>query len=130
MPRRPGSAQLARRIGARIRALRQEAGLTQEGLAWSCDLAKAYLSQIESGKRLPSLSALCNIARRVGVDPIDLLAIDPRNPKHALVDAVRRSDRESVESALRATGLYRHATPRQLRVAEATSQAQGRKARG
>lgn len=119
MPRRSGSAHLARRIGARIRALRQEAGLTQEALAWSCELAKAYLSQVESGKRLPSIPVLFTIARRVGADPIDLLAVDARNPKHALVDAVRRFDRESVDVALRALGVYHQATPRQLRVAEA-----------
>jgi len=67
MPRPPGSDQLAKRLGARIRRLRERAKLTQERLAWDCDLGKGYLSQVEAGKRLPSLAVLSAIAGRIGV---------------------------------------------------------------
>ena len=129
MPRRSGSAQLARRIGSRIRTLRLEAGITQEALAWSCDLAKAYLSQVEAGKRIPSVPALISIARRIGVDPVDLLAIDPKNATHAVLDALRRFDREAVEAGLRAAGLYRQPALRHLRVAEPTPPTRRRRAK-
>jgi transcriptional regulator with XRE-family HTH domain len=67
MPRPPGSDLLAKRLGARIRRLRERAKLTQERLAWDCDLGKGYPSQVEAGKRLPSLAVLSAIAGRIGV---------------------------------------------------------------
>src|ERR1700677_4384970 len=67
MPRPPGSDQLAKRLGARIRRLRERAKITQEKLAWDCDLGKGYLSQVEAGKRLPSLAVLGAFAKRLGV---------------------------------------------------------------
>ena len=104
MPRN-GTARLVRQLGARLRALRQEAGMTQEKLAWECDLAKPYLSQIEAGKRQPSLEALAALADRLGVQVVDLLASDPTSPTTALLDAVRRRDRKAAREALRVLGL-------------------------
>jgi len=66
MPPPPGSDQLAKRLGARIRRLRERAKITQERLAWDCDLGKGSLSQVEAGKRLPSLAVLSAIAARTG----------------------------------------------------------------
>jgi transcriptional regulator with XRE-family HTH domain len=54
-------------VGARIRELRERANVTQEQLAWSSDLGKGYLSQIEAGKRLPSLAVLGAIAKSLRV---------------------------------------------------------------
>lgn len=104
MPRRPATRSLARRVGARIRALRLETDMTQEQLAWSCNLAKAYLSQVESGKRLPSLSVLTVIAKRLKVEPADLLMVDLKSDRMRLCDAVRRGDDEQARAALRALG--------------------------
>jgi transcriptional regulator with XRE-family HTH domain len=67
MPRPAGSARLAKQVGARIRELRERANVTQEQLAWSSDLGKGYLSQIEAGKRLPSLAVLGAIAKSLRV---------------------------------------------------------------
>lgn len=104
MPRRSGTASFARRLGARIRMLRREAKLTQENLAWSCDLAKPYLSQVEAGKRLPSLPVLVAVAKRLGVEPADLLALNPKNERLVLLDALRRNDQKDVASTLRKLG--------------------------
>lgn len=95
MPRRSASGSLARRLGARVRALREEAHITQETLAWDCGFGKGYLSQVESGTCAPSLAALYVLARRLGVDVTDLLAIEARNPTHRLLDALRRGDRDA-----------------------------------
>ncbi len=104
MPRRPGTKTLARRLGTRIQKLREEGDLTQEKLAWSCDFSKAYLSQIESGKRLPSLAALFVIAKRMGVEPADLLVLDDKNPRLRLLDATRRENPVDVAEVLRELG--------------------------
>lgn len=104
MPRRPATRTLARRVGARIRAVRLETDITQEQLAWSCNLAKAYLSQVESGKRLPSLSALAVIAKRLKVEPADLLMVDLKDHRMRLADSLRRDDDEQSREALRALG--------------------------
>ena len=101
MPRRPGPIRLARRLGARIRTLRTEAGLTQETLAWDCDLDKGYLSQVESGKRLPSVPVLVVLAKRLGVEAADLLALDLSHPRLALLEAARRRDRAAIRAAVR-----------------------------
>lgn len=102
MARPTGTARLARRLGARIRALRTEAGLTQERLAWDCDLAKPYLSQIEAGKRLPSVGVLALIARRLNCELSDIVALDPAHLRLRVLEATRGASREAVDRALAA----------------------------
>lgn len=59
------------RIGARIRKLRIEKGLSQRELA-EPEISGAYLSLVESGQRSPSLEALTHIAARLDVDVDEL----------------------------------------------------------
>ena len=105
MPRPTRIERLARRIGARIRALRGEAQITQERLAWDCDLAKPYMSQIEAGKRLPSVAVLDAIAKRLSVEMADLLSTEMTDPRSRLFEAARQKDRPAVHHALKALGL-------------------------
>lgn len=65
-----------RRVGERIRRLRQERGLAQREVA-EPELSGAYLSLIESGSRLPSERALRHIASRLGVDAEELMSGKP-----------------------------------------------------
>ena len=67
MPRSRDQGRIARELGAQIHALRLKAELTQEKLAWRCDLNKGYLSQIEAGKRIPSVMVLIELARELNV---------------------------------------------------------------
>jgi transcriptional regulator with XRE-family HTH domain len=55
-------------IGARVRRLRLERGLSQRQLA-SRGVSYAYISRIESGQRTPSVRAIRLLARRLGVAP-------------------------------------------------------------
>ena len=105
MPRRSGTPSLARHVGARIRALREEGDLTQERLAWECDLDKGYVSQIEAGKRLPSLPVLQALAKRLGVELADIAGFNLRSARVRLLDAARRGDGAAVRTALRKLGL-------------------------
>lgn len=60
--------KLAKRIGSRIVKLRTNEKLTQEKLAYEIGMSKGYLSDIEKGNKLPSLTVLEQIADRLGVD--------------------------------------------------------------
>jgi len=65
--------KLAKRIGSNIAIKRSKIGLTQEKLAYEYDISKGYLSDIESGKKLPSLKMLAKIADALEVDLKELL---------------------------------------------------------
>lgn len=55
-------------IGERLQALRREQGLTLEQLALDSGLSPGYLSQIENGSAVPSLTALHVIAAELGAE--------------------------------------------------------------
>lgn len=57
-----------RHLGERLQALRRGQGLTLETLAADSGLSAGYLSQIENGQAVPSLTALQVIAAELGVD--------------------------------------------------------------
>lgn len=64
--------KLALRIGKKIIKYREQKKMTQEKLAYENDFSKGYLSDIESGKKLPSLQLLEKIAESLEVDIKDL----------------------------------------------------------
>lgn len=61
-------------VGARIRACRLEAGMSQERLAELSDLSTPYVSHIERGAKGPSLGALIRLSAALGVTIDYLLA--------------------------------------------------------
>ncbi len=90
-------------LGARIASLRAEQSLTQEKLAWEAGLSsKGYLSRIESGSRLPSLSTLDRLAQRLGVEVRDLLVFPERNEVDRAMEVIRRANAKSIRRLLRA----------------------------
>lgn len=64
---------LKKKIGSRIRSRRQSQQMSQEELAYRADLATTYVSQIEGGKRNPSLEALFRICAALDLELLDLL---------------------------------------------------------
>jgi transcriptional regulator with XRE-family HTH domain len=64
---------LARILGRNVRTLRKAQGLTQEGLAFSTDMKRSYLSDLERGTRNPSLKAVERLAAVLGVPAHELL---------------------------------------------------------
>jgi len=64
---------LAREVGARLKAARTRAGLTQRELA-APRYTKAYVSALENGLIKPSMAALRFLARRLGTVPEAFLA--------------------------------------------------------
>ena len=63
-------------IGARIRALRQSKGLTQQTLADECDMEKPNLSRIENGNTNPTIKSLWKISNALGVRLKDLVDVE------------------------------------------------------
>lgn len=68
MSSEPGAA-----AGARVRALRQECGLTLTALAAAAGIGKGSLSELESGRRNPTLDTLYAVAGPLGVPLAALL---------------------------------------------------------
>lgn len=61
-------------FGKLVRKLRDDAGLTQEQLAHSTGLHRAYVSTLELGYRNVTLVIIVKLAKALGVEPKELLA--------------------------------------------------------
>jgi transcriptional regulator with XRE-family HTH domain len=57
-----------KRVGLAVQRHRHHKGLSQEELAHTADIHQAYLSDVENGKRNPSILVLERIALGLGVD--------------------------------------------------------------
>lgn len=64
---------LVQLLGANVRRLRKEKGVSQEELALDAGMKRSYLSDLERGTRNPSVRALDRLAAALGADPADLL---------------------------------------------------------
>ena len=74
-PRIEAVAQQGREsLGQRIRALRDDAGLTQEGLAGRASIGRVTLTRIEQGQQSPRFKTLAAIAGALDLSVNDLLA--------------------------------------------------------
>ena len=60
-------------VGFNIRRIREERGLSQEGLAGLAGLHRTYIGQIERGEKNIGLKNLVKIAKALGVNVEDLL---------------------------------------------------------
>lgn len=63
-----------RAFGARVGALREEQGMSQEALAYAAGLDRSYTGGVEWGEQNVSLDKICLIARALGVGPGSLVA--------------------------------------------------------
>ena len=81
-------------MGARVRSLRRERGLTIEQLAAATGLTKGFISQLERDRTAPSLSSIARICDALGVR---LSHIFERDPAPALI---RRRERPRLDSTL------------------------------
>lgn len=61
-------SKLSKRLGKRISQERRKKNLTTEKLAYENGISKGYLSDIENGKKLPSIKMLERIADALEVD--------------------------------------------------------------
>jgi transcriptional regulator with XRE-family HTH domain len=73
----PGESKLLRKVGRRIRQLREKKGLTMAELGSSSKgvvyFQRQYVWKMETGRVAPSLAALAHFAKRLGVPVAELL---------------------------------------------------------
>ena len=60
-------------LGARLRELRKEKGLKLAALANKSGVSLAYVSEVERGKKLPSLEVLDRLAGALGLSVLNVL---------------------------------------------------------
>ena len=60
-------------FGERVRARREDLGLTQERLAEACGLHWTFIGQVERGRRNISLHNILKIAAGLQIDPGELV---------------------------------------------------------
>lgn len=98
MARRTKPDPLASKIGARVRALREERGLTLEKLAYSTDFSKGQLSTIEKGLAVPTATTLATLAEGLETLPLDLLNFPESSTREKLVDMTRGLSKRELEA--------------------------------
>lgn len=98
MPRRRTDPNLAVQLGARLRATREAAGLTQQTVADRACSTAATISRFEAGDVTPTLGSVVALARALGVPAASLLdftarGADPTDAEEAtLLDQFRQLD--------------------------------------
>lgn len=60
------------RFGANLKEIRLRNGLSQEKLAFSVELDRSYISDIERGKRNVSLINILKLSKALNIHPKDL----------------------------------------------------------
>jgi transcriptional regulator with XRE-family HTH domain len=78
-PRADAQMRVLREFGARVRAVREERGLTQMSLAHAAGMHPTYLGSVETGQRNVALLNLYALAGALEVELADLLP--PRSPR-------------------------------------------------
>ena len=91
-----------RDFGRRLRKARTKATLTQEGLARRVGLTRTSITNMEQGNQHVGLHLLYQLAKAVGVPPVDLLpdesaATDDGDLSALLSPGLRRADRVRTE---------------------------------
>ena len=87
MPRRTVPDPMAYLVGARIRELRTERGISAASLARKTGISRGHLSSIERGLVVINVATLDTVARALGV-PLFYLAIDRDDPLCVTVEVI------------------------------------------
>jgi transcriptional regulator with XRE-family HTH domain len=64
---------VAQRFGANLSHLREQAGITQEELAFRASLHRTEIGLLERGGRIPKIDTVVKLAGALGVTPAELL---------------------------------------------------------
>lgn len=96
-------------LGKYIKLARKDAGLTSERLSEQCGINAAYLRQIESGAKVPSLPVFVALCRGLRVSPSYLLS-----------DILPGCGNPELDALI---ALCKEATPQQIRIIVAALEA-------
>jgi transcriptional regulator with XRE-family HTH domain len=76
---------LFKKLGARIKLLRENSGLTQEELSETAGISQNFMSQLETGRRSPSLPTINKIASVLNVPIYMFFKFDPEDKPKKIV---------------------------------------------
>jgi transcriptional regulator with XRE-family HTH domain len=130
VPRREKPDALSLAVGARIRQLREELGITMETLAYESEVgSKGHLSNIERGLVRPTAFTLNSLAERLGVELADMVTFpDATSERGRLLELTRQMAPARVRLLVAEAEEIVARAPR-LRAAEATETYRGRRRR-
>lgn len=66
---------LATAFGEVLKQLRADAGISQETLAYECELDRSFISMLERGLRLPTIETLFKISKPLKKDPSEIIKL-------------------------------------------------------
>jgi len=92
---------LAKRLGARIKALRKSRGLSQEQLAEKTGITPKYLSRLEVGQQNPSIETLAKLTEALDVELWELCDVGHEETQKELQETLRKIIHEADEKKLR-----------------------------
>lgn len=101
-PQPNGSPSLLTRLGARVRALREQKGFTRKAFAEQTGLSERFLADLEAGRGNISVLNLAEVANTLAVTPASLLEEDAAAPRRGVVAllGLRGAGKSSVGQAL------------------------------
>ena len=67
---------MRRLVGENVRRARETAGMTQEQLSERSGFSQQYISDLERGRRNPTIVSVYELANALGVDHVDLVMHD------------------------------------------------------
>lgn len=68
-------------VGLNVKRLREKQGLTQEELAEKSGFSQQYLSDLERGRRNPTIVSIYELAQALSTGYLDLLRSPRQRPK-------------------------------------------------
>jgi len=71
-------------VGRNFERLRKEKGFTQEQFAEASGFTQQYVSDLERGRRNPTVISLFHLASALGTEPIELLRPDEQTAAEGL----------------------------------------------
>lgn len=89
----------AKRVGVRVRALRDEKGFTFDSFVEEVGLGRGYVSELERGLVVPSLHALKKLATALDVTMADL--VTGTTSRETLFEITRAMSDEEVRSLVK-----------------------------
>jgi transcriptional regulator with XRE-family HTH domain len=89
MPRRSTPEPFALQVGARIRELRRERGMSLGALADASALSKGHLSSVEHGLAAITIHTICRLAEGFEVPPMYLLTFAKEDERAHTAELIR-----------------------------------------
>jgi transcriptional regulator with XRE-family HTH domain len=70
---KPKDRKFLKMLGSRVKAIREEQGISQDQLGYECEMSRVNISRIENGQIGTAVHKLLHIAEALDIDVRDLL---------------------------------------------------------